>query len=146
MSSSELDTWFDQERLHIAAQDGDKQMVETLLEQGRNPNTFDDLGLTPLHLAAKAGHLEIVKCLVKSGADVNAHDESHIVNTPLGEIAGNCSYEMAKLLLDLGANPTIKGWMQLSALDRAKDRKRNEGRRVYELLLLSKDRFTQTQS
>jgi hypothetical protein len=41
---------------------------------------------------------------------------------------------MAKMLLDAGADPTIRGWMQLNALDIAKDRKRGDGPKVYELL------------
>lgn len=39
-----------------------------------------------------------------------------------------------KTLLAQGADPTIRGWMQLSALDRAGKRQKDEGRRVYELL------------
>ena len=42
---------------------------------------------------------------------------------------------MAELLVNAGANPTIPGWMQLTALDRARDRKKDEGKRVYELLV-----------
>jgi len=72
--------------------------------------------------------------LLKAGADVNAHDEENIGDTPLGRIAGDCSLETAKILVEYGADPTISGWMQLSALDRAKARKRPEGRSVYELL------------
>jgi hypothetical protein len=32
-------------------------------------------------------------------------------------------------------NPTIPGWMQLTALDRARKRKRGDGPGVYELLM-----------
>lgn len=52
-----------------------------------------------------------------------------------GAIAGNCDFEVAKLLINAGANPTIPGWMQITALHRAKTRKKPEGQRVYQLLL-----------
>ena len=73
--------------------------------------------------------------MIQSGADVNAHDESRIGNTPLAEVAGNCSYEVANLLVEAGADPNIRGWMQLNALDRAAKRKRDNGPKVYQLLL-----------
>lgn len=124
----------EQEQLHFAAQDGDVQAVERLLSEGCQPDEYDELGNTPLHYAAKGNHLEVMKLLIDSGANVNAHDERVIGNTPLREVAGSCSYEVAKLLIDSGADPTIPGWMQLTALDKARERKRPEGLRVRELL------------
>jgi len=72
--------------------------------------------------------------LLDAGAEVNAHDEAHAGNTPLAEVAGRCGLEIAEVLVVNGADPTIPGWMQLSALDRSSGRKRSEGRRVFELL------------
>jgi ankyrin repeat protein len=137
MSSDEDGGFQDQdarELLHFAAQSGDLKEVNALLTKGYDPNAFDDIGHTPLHYAAKAGHAAVVERLVSAGANVNSHDESQIGDTPLGHISGNCSYEMAELLIRLGADPTIRGWMQISALDRASERKKPEGRRVYQLL------------
>ena len=125
---------FERGRLHFAAQDGDVEEVKRLLKDGYQPNEFDDLGKTPLHYAAERGHLEVLKALIASGADVNAHDERVIGNTPLREVAGNCSYEVAKILVDAGADPTIPGWMQITALHQARERKRPEGLRVRQLL------------
>ena len=121
-------------RLHDAAQAGNIKEVKRLLDEGCQPDEFDDLGKTPLHYAAEGRHLEMMKLLIDSGASVNAHDERVIGNTPLGEIAGSCSYEVAKLLIDSGADPTVPGWMQLTALHKARDRKRPEGVRVRQLL------------
>jgi ankyrin repeat protein len=120
--------------VHYAAYTGDLEEVTHLLQSNPDLNVFDDISYTPLHHAASKEHVEIVKVLLRAGADVNAHDEASIGNTPLSEIAGYCSFTMAKTLLEAGADPTIPGWMQLSALDRAEERKKAEGIKVYELL------------
>jgi hypothetical protein len=65
---------------------------------------------------------------------VNAHDESVIGNTVLGDVASNCSFEVAQILVAAGADPTIPGWMQLTALDKSQERKEPEGVRVHRLL------------
>jgi hypothetical protein len=78
--------------------------------------------------------------LIDHGAAVNAQHEPSIGDTPLGEVAGSCSYKMASLLVAAGADPTMRGWMQLNALDRAKGRKRGDGPRVYALLVQSGSR------
>jgi ankyrin repeat protein len=122
------------EQLHRAAQHGDLARVQELVAAKYPVNRFDELGKTPLHYAVAGEHMAVVDCLLRSGADVNAHDERKIGNTPLGEHARLCSYEMAKRLIDAGADPTIPGWMMLTALDRAKDRKPDEGHRVLSLL------------
>lgn len=127
--------------LHWAAERGDIADVKAFLAAGHDPNVFDDISFTPLHYAAREGHLEIIRLLLQAGADVNAHDEPRIGDTPLGCIAGNCSLAVAQALLAAGADPTIRGWMQLCALDRAKDRKRHEGPRVYELLCNAARKF-----
>jgi ankyrin repeat protein len=102
--------------LHFATQSGDLAAVTELLSKGKNPNHFDEGGCTPLHYAAAEGHLEVVKALLTGGANVNACDQDVIGNTPIYHIAGNCTLEMATLLVDAGTDPTIPGWMQLNAL------------------------------
>lgn len=120
--------------LHFAAQKGDIEEVKKLIEEGFDVNRFDDLGMTPLHYAAMEEHLDIMKFLIDAGADVDANDETVIGNTPLGQVAGECSYEAAKILVDAGADPNIPGWMRLTALDRAGERKKPEGKKVQKLL------------
>jgi ankyrin repeat protein len=122
------------EQLHRAAQDGDLARVNDLMERKYPVNRFDDLGMTPLHYAVRDNRWEVVKRLIDAGANVNAHDEGRIGNTPLSEYARECSYEMARVLIDAGADPTIRGWMQMNALDRARERKDVNARKIVRLL------------
>ncbi|MDH3997681.1 MAG: ankyrin repeat domain-containing protein [Desulfuromonadales bacterium] len=128
--------WPKKEQLHFAAQDGDLVRVKELVEKGYDINSVDeDMSFTPLHYAAQYEHLEVINYLLSVGANVNAHEEESIGETPLGNVSATCSYEVAEILIEAGANPTIPGWMQLTALHRAGERKKAEGQRVYNLLL-----------
>jgi len=121
--------------LHTAVSDGDLDKVRRLVGRGARLNKFDDLGKTPLHIAVQDERLDIAAYLIEAGANVNAHLPKVIGNTPLRDAAETCSLEMAKLLIDAGADPTIPGWMQLCALDKAANRKRGDGPAVYRLLV-----------
>jgi ankyrin repeat protein len=135
--------WYERERLHTAAEDGNLAAVKSLVAEGRDVNATDSgLAMTPLHYAAAAEHLDVVRFLISCGANVNAIDKATAGNTPLGHIAQECSVAMAKTLLDAGANPLIPGMMQVTPLQRAERRKRPEGRQVYELMLkVARSRF-----
>jgi ankyrin repeat protein len=130
-----MNDWYENEQLHFAVQDGNAGKVKSLISDGYDVNLFDEVGYTPLHYAIKNENIEIAQILIESGADVNAHDIDNAGNTPLAEVAQSCSIKVAKFLIRKGADPTIQGWMKLSALDRARKRKKPEGVEVYELLL-----------
>ncbi|XP_052256426.1 ankyrin-3-like [Dreissena polymorpha] len=49
--------------LHLAAEGGYKEVVETLIEAGANPKDENGDGMTALHLAAKMGHVQILEAL-----------------------------------------------------------------------------------
>ena len=132
---SEIEEIFEKDDMHFAAQDGDMQKVKELIEAGYPVNQFDEIGKTPLHYAAENENMELIRFLLATGADVNAYKESDAGNTPLREVAGSCSFEVAKILIEAGADPTIPGWMQTTALHHAEGRKKPEGKKVYELLL-----------
>ena len=131
---SPQDDWFEREQLHFAAANGDIDRMKTLIAAGSDVNAFDELGFTALHYAAKSERLEAIAFLLSAGANVDAQDESKAGNTPLGEVAGTCSLAVAQTLVQAGADPSLPGWMQLSALDRASERKRGEGPTVYRFL------------
>ena len=123
---------FESEQLHEAAQDGDIQRVISLLGNNYPVNKFDSLGKTPLHYAVAAGRLDVVDALLCAGANVNARDERVNGNTPLADSSDSCSFEMAERLVGAGADPTIRGWMSLNAIDRARRCQKDE--RVVRLL------------
>lgn len=103
-------------QLHFAAEDGDIEHVKRLVECDEPIDRFDELGFTPLHYAVKKENFDVVRYFLNRGIDINIHDEEHSGETPLGAVASSCSYKMAIFLIQNGANPTIPGWMQLTAL------------------------------
>lgn len=125
----------DFDELHWAASRGDLETVKRLLVNQVNLNGFDEIGYTALHYAVKGEHIEVAKYLLDSGAEVNAHDESQIGDTPLASVAQTCSLAMAQLLIAHRADPTIPGWMQLTALHKSRERKRGDGPAVHQLLI-----------
>ena len=106
------------EVLPIVAREGNIEIMQALFDEGwlARINGFDDFAFSPLMHAAVNGHLGAVRFLLKCGADVNAHDEKHIGNTVLREVVEEAGLEMVQTLLDAGADPTIPGWMQLTAI------------------------------
>jgi ankyrin repeat protein len=134
-NDGEMD-WYEREKMHFAAQNGDLGEVRRLVEAGRSVNEFDEyLGRTPLHYAVASNYLEVVRYLIRSGANVNSCQDSKVGDTALGHSSTECSLEMAQLLVDSGADPTIVGASRLTALDRTAKRKDAEGPQVHQLLV-----------
>lgn len=109
--------------LHRAVEDGDVSMITFFLQHGcpLTLASFDYVSHTPLIWAASRGRMDILKLLIAAGADVNAHNEDRIGNTAIREAVRGGYSETVRVLLDAGADPTIPGWMQISAVDQAYD-------------------------
>jgi uncharacterized protein len=105
----------DESPLMIAALKGRLDFVKRLLARGADVNKT---GWTPLHYAASGGHREIMQLLLDQHAYIDA--ESPNGTTPLMMAAGYSSDAAVKLLLDAGADPSLKNQLGLSALDFAK--------------------------
>jgi len=96
-----------------AAQAGDENKLRSLL--ATNPelaNMENAEGLTPLGYAAHYGHPNAVKTLLEHGVEVNAISHSKVSYIPSNTalhagIAGGCSIEVIKLLLECGAKTDI---------------------------------------
>ncbi|KAL1924562.1 uncharacterized protein VTP21DRAFT_4216 [Calcarisporiella thermophila] len=91
------------DNIWLAAGDGKLDRVKELLDSGIDVNAEDDFGYTPLQAAVSYNHYELVKFLIERGADVNQRD--HCGDTPLYVAEEK---EMAEMLLEFGADPTVK--------------------------------------
>jgi ankyrin repeat protein len=78
-------------------------------------------GLTALLYAARSGCYPCVEEMLTAGADINLPTPEAV--TPLMIAIDNEHYDVAKLLLDKGANPGIWDWWGRTALYIAVDRK-----------------------
>src|SRR5262245_14744449 len=101
-----------------AAQEGHIDVVNALLAAGANPNvkahvsTLTDRkhadhatgGLTALMFAVRNGHENVVRALVKGGADLKATNGDGITATSIAIV--NDRFDLARTLLDLGADPS----------------------------------------
>lgn len=91
--------------IHKAAQTGNSEIFNLLLQYDLNPNTTSKSGHTPLHFAAKYGHHEIVKTLLANKCELKTNA---ILRTPLHEASLNQSESASKiveLLLNYDPNP-----------------------------------------
>jgi Ankyrin repeats (3 copies) len=110
-----------------AVETGDVALVRLLLKEGGDwlLDAFDpDLSWTPLMRAVKSGDLAMMTFLIDAGSDVNANEEAKAGDTALMVAVQGRNYGAAKLLVEHGADPTIRGWMRRTALDHAADHKR----------------------
>jgi ankyrin repeat protein len=126
--------------VHRAAEDGDVPIIDALLlADGRRVlGIFDYIGRTPLACAVHKGHLVAAERFIAAGSDVNAMDDSSAGDPPIVRAVEGKSEAMVRLLLVAGADPTLPGSMQLSALHRAyrwrNSTRHPELRRICELL------------
>jgi ankyrin repeat protein len=88
--------------LHIAAMNGDLQIMAILIKAGAKPDLEDQLGDTPLILAVDHDQGEAVRLLIEAGAQVNAQNRDGL--TPLMVAARQGNLEMVRLLLAKGAS------------------------------------------
>lgn len=106
----------DETPLMIAALKGQRDVVDKLL--ARDPGIVNKTGWTPLHYAATGGHVEIMKQLLDASAFIDAQSPNK--TTPLMMAAMYGSSAAVKLLLDEGADVTMKNEQGMTAADFAK--------------------------
>lgn len=111
----------DETPLMMAALKGQLELVKQLVDRGADVNKT---GWTPLHYAATGGHLEIMSLLLDRYAYIDA--ESPNGTTPLMMAAQYGSAAAVKLLLEAGADPTLRNRLGLNAIDFATKANRTE--------------------
>ncbi len=105
----------DESPLMMAAIKGNVEAVKALIARDADVNKT---GWTPLHYAASAGspqHAVIISLLLENHAYIDAASPNG--TTPLMMAAHYGSTEAVQLLLDEGADPTLKNQLGLTAAD-----------------------------
>ncbi len=95
--------------LHLAISYGRTKFVQLLLAAGARVNTENYEGRTPLSLAAERSTPEIVKMLLEAKGDPNGGR----LDAPLLIAIANNNAAVADMLLQAGANPNLKGAVNL---------------------------------
>jgi uncharacterized protein len=111
----------DESPLMMAALKGHTDLVRRLIARGGDVNKT---GWTPLHYAATGGHLPIMELLLEHHAYIDA--ESPNKTTPLMMAAHYGTLPSVKLLLDAGADPTLRNQLGLSAVEFAQRANRQD--------------------
>jgi ankyrin repeat protein len=111
----------DESPLMIAALKGYTQLARKLIARDADVNKT---GWAPLHYAAAGGHVEIIQLLLDENAYIDA--ESPNKTTPLMMAAHYGSPEAARLLLQAGADPTLRNDLGLTAANFAQGANRKE--------------------
>lgn len=106
---------YDETLLHLAAEQGNLQIVKRLLEHGHDHSPRDKGGFTPLMLAGREGHLDIVKALHQAGADLNGADLSGTNSLMWAGFYGRL--KVVKYLLNKRALKTMADSAGHSAID-----------------------------
>ena len=115
----------DESPLMLAALHGLLAECQGLIERGADVNKP---GWAPLHYAATNGHLAVMQLLIDENAYLDA--ESPNGSTPLMMAAHYGTPSAVKLLLESGADPTLKNSLGLTAIDFAHQANRVESAAV----------------
>lgn len=102
----------DESPLMLASLKGILPVVAKLVEKGADVNKP---GWAPLHYAATRGQLEVMSLLLENNAYIDAASPNG--STPLMMAALYGSPSAVKLLLEAGADPTLKNNLGLTAID-----------------------------
>jgi hypothetical protein len=96
----------------LAALKGELALCQRMIRKGADVNKP---GWAPLHYAATSGHLEVIRLLLEEHAYIDAASPNN--TTPLMMAAHYGTPEAVKLLLEAGADPTLRNDPGMTAID-----------------------------
>jgi ankyrin repeat protein len=113
--------------LHLGVRRPDNgKMIQRLIEHGGDVNIRDPKGKNALLVSVDSNQTEYIELLVSHGIDINSQDNdgNTALHYPLARVLRNkmflpSSKEIAKILLDEGADPTIRNKEGKSPMDLA---------------------------
>ena len=102
--------------LLVAVGRQDLGLVKLLLSYGADVNFFDEQQHTVLIMAIDSGNLELFKLIMAQEPDLNTQSRAIPLRTPLMQAAENGEMEMARLLVEAGADIHIEDYYEDQAL------------------------------
>jgi hypothetical protein len=102
----------DESPLMMACLRGHAEVARQLVARGADVNK---IGWTPLHYAATNGHVQIMQMLLDENAYIDAESPNGTTSLMMAAMYGTPA--AVKLLLEAGADPTLKNQLGLAALD-----------------------------
>jgi ankyrin repeat protein len=103
--------------MHVASENGHKQVACFLLERGAEASAQDYFGNAPIHRVSKAGDAEVAHVLIEHGADISAQD--NYGNTPLHAASTSRHVEFVRMLIERGADVSAQDNCGSTPLHRA---------------------------
>ena len=97
-----------------ACVEGDLERVRQLIQDGKNVNSGNSHGTTPLMEAAFFGRDQMVRELIRAGADVNRKNKNK--QTALHWASWSGHSNVVKILTEAGANLNDQDWLELTPL------------------------------
>ncbi|WP_285766332.1 ankyrin repeat domain-containing protein [Peribacillus sp. SI8-4] len=93
------------EQLLQAAEKGDTETINSLIEDGADIDLQDSKGRTAIMIAAYHNDLKTAKILIAAGADVNIQDD--MKNNPFLYAGAEGYLEILRATIDAGADPAM---------------------------------------
>jgi uncharacterized protein len=94
------------------------RLTELLSDEPSLVTSYSGDGFTALHFAAFFGRYEAAALLIQRGAEVDAFGRGWMTGTAMHSAVSRLQSEVARILLEAGANPNVRqsaGWTPLHA-------------------------------